>query len=106
MLQDPTATYPNDDLYWGNITHNLIKMADEAGIYEYLWRPEEKNITTAEQLIKPLEEGLKKLKADPEYFRKFDSPNGWGLYVHFVPFVEKYLEACKKYPKAIVRISR
>ena len=32
--------------------------------------------------------------------------NGWGMYEHFVPFVEKYLEACKEYPDAVIEVSR
>lgn len=94
------------EVYWANITHNLGEMAEAAGIYKHLWRPEELGITQAGLLIEPLEEGLAKLKADPEHFEKFNSPNGWGLYKHFVPFVEKYLEACRENPTASIRISR
>lgn len=83
-----------------NITHNLGKMADKAGIYYALWRPEEKGWVYAKDIIKVLEKGLKKLKDKPKYFEKFNSPNGWGMYEHFVPFVEEVLEACKKYPNA------
>ena len=89
-----------------NITHNLNRMAQEAGIYKVLWRPEEIGIKKAKQMIKPLEKGLEKLKEDPEYFKKFDSPNGWGTYKHFVPFVEEVLDACKKYPHSKVSVSR
>ena len=53
----------------------------------------------------PLRAGLALLKSDPERFKKFDSPNGWGLYVHFVPFVEKYLEACEQNPDSAVEVS-
>ena len=73
------------EVYSSNITHNLGRMAREAGIYEYLWRPEEVDIMYAWQLIAPLEEGLQKLKAEPEKFKAFDSPNGWGTYDDFVP---------------------
>lgn len=92
--------------YQDNITHNLGRMAEAAGIYEALWRPDEIGLTLASQLIAPLEEGLRKLKADPIGFAQFNAPNGWGLYEHFVPFTEKYLEACKQYPEAKVRASR
>lgn len=105
-LNDPTATYGTSELYWANITHNLGKMADKAGIYYALWRPEEINATTAEDIIPLLEKGLAKLKENPDKYKKYDSPNGWGLYEHFVPFVEKYLSACKEYPKAIIEVSR
>jgi hypothetical protein len=92
-------------VYEANITHNLGKMAEEAGIYYYLWRPSEIGVHKAEQLIVPLTEGLKKLKADPERFQKFNASNGWGMYEHFVPFVEKYLEACIENPDADVEVS-
>lgn len=91
-----------DLLFSSNITHNLGKMAEAAGIYEACWRPEEVGITKAVELIEPLTKGLDLLKADPERFRAYDSPNGWGLYEHFVPWVEEYLEACRAHPEALV----
>lgn len=93
-------------VYDANITHNLGKMADEAGIYECLWRPDEIGITTAAELIEPLRAGLHKLVERPSHFEQFDSPNGWGLYIHFVPFVSRYFEACVNNPSALVRVSR
>ena len=93
-------------LFTANITHNLNKMAVAAGIYYPLWRPDEIGATKAEQLIVPLREGLARLKAEPERFKAYDSPNGWGLYVNFVPFVEKYLAACEANPTATVEVSR
>lgn len=94
------------EIYSSNITHNLGEMAKAAGIYKHLWRPEELSIKTAAELIKPLEKGLAKLKKNPEKFEKYNAPNGWGMYKHFVPFVEEYIEACKNYPDAIVSVSR
>jgi hypothetical protein len=115
-----------EEVYWANITHNLGEMAGKAGIYEALWRPykllkncpksfenyelefdfEENSTVLAKLIIPYLEKGLKDLKARPEYFKRFNSPNGWGMYEHFVPFVEKYLEACRNNPDALVEISR
>ena len=100
-----TATRPTE-VFWANITHNLNKMAEAAGIYEALWRPEEIGITQAGQLIEPLSVGLEKLKADPMYYCQFNAVNGWGTYENFVPFVEKYLEACRENPDAEVRACR
>lgn len=93
-------------VYSCDITHNLGTMARAAGIYSFLWRPEELSITTADQLIAPLTVGLAELKADPAKFKKLDSPNGWGTYDQFVPFVEEYLKACTKYPNATVVADR
>jgi len=121
-----THTIEDEVIYSANITHNLGVMADKAGIYEALWRPhrlkegynipeddhksewefEDNQITKADEIIYLLEKGLADLKARPEYFETFNSSNGWGMYKNFVPFVEKYLEACKEYPDAIVEVDR
>lgn len=93
-------------VYGRNITHNLNIMASKAGIYRYLWRPEELGIKIAGELIEPLEKGLALLKSDPERFKQFDAPNGWGRYEDLVEFVEEYLDACKKYHDATVEVSR
>ena len=92
-------------LYSGNITHNLGEMAREAGIYEHLWRPESFGIKTAKELIEPLEKGLDRLYSDPNYYYKFNAENSWGLYKHFVPFVEEVLKACEEFPEAEVKTS-
>lgn len=98
--------YLEKTVYSRNITHNLNKMAEAAGIYGALWRPDENGIWTAQELIQPLSVGLAKLIAEPEKFKKHDSPNGWGMYEHFVPFVSDYLAACVANPDASVRVSR
>lgn len=94
------------EVYSSNITHNLSRMANEAGIYQALWRSEEIGITKASQLIQPLEQGLSLMKSDPLRFEKFNAPNGWGMYKHFLPWVEEYLAACKENPDADVSVSR
>lgn len=99
------------ELYSANITHNLNKMADAVKIlnstlYYYLWRPEEIEVTHAYQLIEPLTIGLKELKDKPNVYKLYDSLNGWGKYIHFVPFVENYLKACIEYRDAKIYISR
>lgn len=89
-----------------NITHNLNTMAGEAGIYECLWRPDENGFTQAKDIIEPLSKGLKELKARPSYFTQFEAENGWGLYEHFVPFVQRVLDAAEKHPNANIYVSR
>ena len=101
-----TLTEEEETVYDANITHNLGEMADKAGIYYALWRPEEIGKTKASEIVELLEKGLTDLKSRPEYFEQFNSPNGWGMYEHFVPFVEKYLEACKEYPETDIYVSR
>jgi hypothetical protein len=94
------------EVHSDNITHNLAPMAEEAGIYEHLWRPEEIGITTAQQLIEPLSKGLALLKSDPERFRALNPENGWGSYDGLVSFVQRYLTACSIDPDAKVEASR
>lgn len=93
-------------VYSANITHNLNRMAAEAGVYKALWRPDEHGMTHARDLIEPLRRGLADLRARPEHFRQFNAKNWWGLYEHFVPFVADYLAACEESPDATVRVSR
>jgi hypothetical protein len=93
-------------VYDANITHNLGEMADKAGIYYALWRPEEIEKYKAKDIIELLEKGLADLKERPKYFKQFNSDNGWGLYENFFPFVEKYLEACKEFPETDIVVSR
>lgn len=120
-----TFTPENEQLYWANITHNLGKMADEAGIYEALWRPyrlhkdykhfdiyedeidfEQSVSIYAKDIIDIVETGLKKLIDKPDYYTKFNSPNGWGTYENFVPWIERYLQALKEYPESKVLVDR
>lgn len=95
-----------ETVYDDNITHNLTEMADKAGIYKALWRPEEIGAKLARDIIPLLEKGLDDLKERPSYFIQFNAKNGWGMYEHFVPFVGRYLNACKKNPEAIISVSR
>lgn len=94
------------EIYSANITHNLTRMAEAAGIYDALWRPDEIGINKASQLVEPLRLGLERLEADPAKFETYNAQNGWGLYKNFVPFVRNYLEACENSPDANVCVSR
>lgn len=102
---DERAT--GDSFLWSsNITHNLNEMATAAGIYLELWRPDQIGIERAKELIKPLEQGLFLLTADPNYYKQFNASNGWGKYENFVKFVSEYLEKCREFPDSYVIVSR
>lgn len=96
----------DEQVYRRNITHNLNKMADAAGIYMHLWRPEEINITKASELIEPLSKGLCLLVCNKAHFEKFNPSNGWGTWESLVDFVTDYLAACKEHPSSTIRICR
>jgi hypothetical protein len=93
-------------IYDYNITHNLNRMAEAAGIYMHLWRPDEIGITKASELIEPLRAGLELLRSDETRFRAFDAANGWGRYEHLIEFVSNYLAACEENPEAEIEVSR
>lgn len=95
-----------NQVYHSNITHNLNTMADACGVYDIVWRPDENGLRYAEQLIEPLETGIANLKSTPMHFKQFNPDNGWGDYDGLVKFLEDYLAACRKYPKAKIRACR
>ena len=96
----------DNTVYSANITHNLGEMADDAGLYEALWRPDECGFTKAKQLIPKLIDGLSFLVSDPKRFEEFNPSNGWGNYHNLCQFVAKYLAACVANPDADVSVSR
>lgn len=98
--------YETEEYFSCNITHNLGQMAGKAGIYDHLWRPETLGITTASQLIEPLTTAIQHMKDRPEYYKQFDSENGWGTYKDFLPWLIKLVEECKCYPEAVIYVSR
>ena len=65
----------------------------------------ENGYKAAEDIIPALREGLARLKGSPDKYRQYNSSNGWGTYKNFVPFVAKVLDACEKYPKAIIEVN-
>ena len=95
-----------EEVYHANITHNVNKMAIEAGVYMEVWRPEECEVTHARQLIEPLRDAIRLMAAEPGRFIKHNSDNGWGMYENFLPWLQKYLAACLDYPDAAVEVSR
>lgn len=88
-----------------NITHNLNNMAKAVGLYEVLWRPEEIGITTASQMIAPLEKGIKELEANPDKYKVFNPSNGFGSYEDFIDFCKSVLHKCYEYPDAVIEAS-
>ena len=100
-----TAVRPTT-VFKQNITHNLTEMADKAGVYKCLWHPEELEIKLAGEMIPLLSSGLEKLVSNPEYYKTFNPPNGWGSYDGLVKAVTEYLNACKENPDAEISVWR
>ncbi len=94
------------DVFDANITHNLTGMAQAAGIYKPIWRPEECGIKTAGDLVTILRDGLDRLISDPEKYKAHNPENGWGNYEAFVDWVDNYWSACKAFPDATINLDR
>jgi len=75
------------------ITHNLVPMAEAAGIFYEIWRPQNYGISMAQQLIIPLWSGLNRLRASSNLFKPYSHPR-FGDYNEMINFVEEYLDAC------------
>lgn len=93
-------------VFSANITHNLNKMADAAGIYKHLWRPDELGITRAGDLVEPITKGLTDMILRPTHYKQFNPENGWGTYEGFIPWIAEYLGACSENPEATISVSR
>lgn len=106
MSLDVNLWIKKENVYWSNITHNLNKMAEGCGVYYACWRPDEINCNRAKHIAPMLESGIRLLKEYPDFYKQFDAPNGWGLYIHFLPWLENYYAACLQYPEAKIRVSR
>ena len=90
------------EVYSCNITHNLNTMAEAAGFYQELWRGDECGVETAGELAPHLNAGINKFKANPDKYRNYDSPNGWGTFDNFLPWLVDLYLACREYPSAHV----
>lgn len=106
MSLDVWLSVDGQDVFSANITHNLAEMAREAGMYEALWRPDEIACVRAKEIEAFVAAGLADMVRRPTHYEQFDAQNGWGLYRDFLPWVAKYLEAIRKYPEAVIWISR
>lgn len=94
------------EVFSKNITHNLGTMADHAGIYKCLWRPDENGITHVHQIIEPLKSAIADMEANPEKYKPLSASNGWGTYEQFLPWLRELLAACEEHPNAEIRVSR
>lgn len=89
--------------YDDNVTHNLVRMAKEAGVYVACWHPERiREGIRAKELLSHLAMGLNNLRERPDFYRQFEPENGWGSYNGLVRFLEKYTDACREFPDHIV----
>jgi hypothetical protein len=98
----------DEEVLWeNNITHNLTRLADAVDLYIVMWCADELGITTAKEALPILTRGLNSLvQMHPDFYNHLEPENGWGTYGGLVKFVVDYIQACVKYPDAIIEISK
>lgn len=89
-----------------NITHNLRRMAEEAGFAEAAWRPDCNGWSRASQIADTIFDGVSWLVRNREGAEVFNPSNGWGNYEGLLAFAFAYARACFDYPDAEIRVSR
>lgn len=87
----------------GNITHNMGRMARECGLYAPLWEASGKR---GVDLIDPLRAGLTELVLHKEKYAKFNPENGWGDIEGLIQFAQGVFNACVQNPDGVVGVSR
>lgn len=93
-------------VWGGNITHNVNDMAAVVDAYQCLWRPEEINVVKAKDNIKNLRRSLGMMYLNYDKLHKMNPKNGWGSIDGLIDVTKSYLDACIKYPDAVIEISR
>lgn len=80
--------------YDGNITYNVYKMLEVAFGQEHLkkW-----NGLTCDKFFKEFEEDYLDMCKNPEKYKQYDSPNGWGTYETTFKSIQDLYVAIKKY---------
>ncbi len=106
-----------------NITHNVGEMAshvvnDNHTLYDLLWRPyrlyniEEDSdesysfMPKASELETAIEVCIDKMIENKEDLLQYNPHNGWGSYDSLLAFAKKYLRCIKRYPNAMIEVSR
>lgn len=90
-------------LFDGNITHNVIPMWSKAGVYKALYESDGK---LAGEIAETLASGVEAMRSRPNEYKALNPENGWGDYDGALQWLGDYAEACRKYPKAVIRVSR
>ncbi len=96
--------HPKDNsvLYHEKIAYNLEQMAEKAGVYNALWQPHDNGYAYGREVVDTLRKGLKHLCDQPDYYKPFAPQNEQGKYKHLMGFVSDVLEACVKFPDAVI----
>ena len=95
-----------ESMWSANMTHNLNKIAIEAGVYECLWRPDEIGVKYARDNISNLRFALGIFHLKYDELKKLNPSNGWGDIDGLIEVTQDFLKACIEYPNAIIECDR
>jgi hypothetical protein len=77
------------------------------GFYQAIWKPETVfTVPRAIDILPTIEDGYADMLEYPAKYACHDATNGGVTYVHFLPWVKRYLAALQAYPHALVRCCR
>ena len=105
MSLDITLVHDGETVWEGNITHNLAEMADRAGMYSAMWRPDELSYTPRGAL-EDVRAGINLMLGDRKRFERLNPTNGWGNFDTLLEFACEYARALSRWPYATVKVSR
>lgn len=97
---------PTREVFSTEISDDLRFMAREAGLLNFVWYSDENNVIYAKQMVIPLQKAIEKLKANTDYFHRYEGKCDDSKCYNFLLFLEQYLRACKKYNEALIEVSR
>ena len=91
-----------DEVFEVCITHNLVPMAETAGVYLALWHPYMCDFERAKDIRPMVDSALIALKSYPEKFTPMNPESGWGSYESFASNLTAIKQAIDDYPESII----
>jgi len=92
------------EVFNSGITHNLTEMAEAAGLYLPLWRPNELGAQKAGDLIDPIANGLETMHKNKKELLNYSPENNWGSFDDLLEVASDYLAACRLFPLANIYV--
>ena len=100
LVIDTGGPEPAEVLEVGNYTSNVVRMWQWAlgvRLVDYDGVP-------CERAIAPLKDGVRRMEADPDFYRPLTRNPDWGDYEGALDFLKRIVEACEAHPKCRLRI--
>lgn len=84
-----------------NITYNLADMFDAAcGVRPSLW-----HLQPTSYVLALVKHGIDELEKNPQKYKKYEAPNGWGTIEGALNFLKMVRIDCERYIKGRIYVS-